>query len=161
MAGVRAVGWARRLPVRVGVRAGRSWAREQLRTLGWVRDAPDTADSVVLTVSELLTNAYVHAHSDAELVLLWDGGCLHLSVHDHSPVQPRPREAGPDALGGRGLALVDALADHWHTRPQPDGKTVTACFRPPAPASRPRTQRRSRPDGVDHSHRAGSPRIER
>jgi anti-sigma regulatory factor (Ser/Thr protein kinase) len=89
------------------------------------------ADAVVLAVSELLTNAHVHARSDAELVLAWDGQCLHLSVHDHSPRLPCPRTPGAEEIGGRGLALVEAVADHWHTRPEPDGKSVTACFHPP------------------------------
>ena len=131
MTGVQSVGWARKLPVRVGVRAGRAWARERLEALRWDRDAPETADAVVLAVSELLTNAYLHARSDAELVLTWDGRCLHLSVHDHSRLPPRLREVGAEALGGRGLALVDALADHWHTRPEGDGKSITAGFHPP------------------------------
>ncbi|MER6302023.1 ATP-binding protein [Kitasatospora sp. NPDC001539] len=131
MSKIRGVGWARRLPLGAGVRAGRAWARTHLEALGWDRDAPAVADAVVLAVSELTTNAHVHAGSDAELVLTWDGRCLHLSVHDHSSRLPRPRTASPDATGGRGLALVDALADHWHTRLQKDGKTVTACFHPP------------------------------
>ncbi|MEU6972291.1 ATP-binding protein [Kitasatospora aureofaciens] len=125
------VGWARRLPLGAGVRAGREWARRHLDTLGWNRDAPALADAVVLAVSELSTNAHVHAGSDAELVLTWDGRCLHLSVHNHSSRLPRPRAATPEATGGRGLALVDALADHWHTRLQKDGKTVTAYFHSP------------------------------
>ncbi|MFD8705055.1 ATP-binding protein [Kitasatospora sp. NPDC059648] len=125
------VGWARRLPLGAGVRAGRAWARRHLDDLGWNRDAPAVADAVVLAVSELTTNAHVHAGSDAELVLTWDGRCLHLSVHDHSSRLPSPRAATTDATGGRGLALVDALADHWHTRLQKDGKTVTASFHPP------------------------------
>ncbi|WP_030234919.1 ATP-binding protein [Streptomyces sp. NRRL S-350] len=137
MSKIRGVGWARRLPVGAGIRAGRKWAKEHLETLGWNRDAPAAADAVVLAVSELITNAHVHARSDAELVLTWDGSCLHLSVHDHSPRLPQPRAAGPDAVGGRGLALVDALADHWHTRLQGDGKTVTACFHPPVDGPEP------------------------
>ncbi|WP_037606212.1 ATP-binding protein [Streptacidiphilus rugosus] len=132
MARIRVVGWARRLPVSAGVRAGRVWAREHLEALGWDRADPDAADAVVLAVSELLTNAHVHARSDADLVLVWDGHCLHLSVHDDSRALPRPREADPDALGGRGLALVEAVADHWHARPDRVGKTVTACFHPPS-----------------------------
>ncbi|MFF8772440.1 ATP-binding protein [Kitasatospora sp. NPDC015120] len=131
MARIHGVGWARRLPLGTGIRAGREWARTHLEALGWNQDAPAVADAVVLAVSELTTNAHLHAGSDAELVLTWDGRCLHLSVHDHSPRLPRPRSAGPDAVGGRGLTLVDALADHWHTRRQKNGKTVTACFHPP------------------------------
>lgn len=132
MSGMQAVGWARRMPVSTGVRAGRDWVRQHLRTLGWDEAEPEMADGVVLAVSELLTNAHVHAHSDAELVLTWDGRCLRLSVHDHSPLPPRPRAAGPGASGGRGLVLVEAVADHWGTQPEEDGKTVTACFHPPS-----------------------------
>jgi anti-sigma regulatory factor (Ser/Thr protein kinase) len=132
MAELGAVGWARRFPVRAGVRAGRAWAQDHLAALAWDRTAPEVADAVVLAVSELLTNAHVHAHSDAELVLAWDGNCLYLSVHDHSPRLPRPRTASPGDIGGRGLALVDAVVDHWHTRSDARGKTVTACFHPPS-----------------------------
>lgn len=130
MGGMQAVGWARQMPVSGGVRAGREWVREHLGTLGWDEAEPELAEGVVLAVSELLTNAHVHAHSDAELVLTWDGRCLRLSVHDHSPLPPRPRTAGPHAPGGRGLVLVKAVADHWGTEPDEEGKTVTACFHP-------------------------------
>ena len=128
---LRAFGWARTLPVSSGVRAGRAWARRHLDELGWTEHAPETADAVVLTVSELITNAHIHARSDADLVLTWDGACLYVSVHDDSPQVPRPRAAGPDATSGRGMALVDALADDWQTRTDGRGKTVTACFHPP------------------------------
>lgn len=37
---------------------------------------------------------------------------------------PAPRDAPADAEGGRGLALVDALAAAWGTLPRPEGKTV-------------------------------------
>ncbi|MFB7381533.1 ATP-binding protein [Kitasatospora purpeofusca] len=127
-----AVGWARRLPLSAPVSDGRAWARKHLRTLGWGRDTP-VADAVVLAVSELLTNAHIHARSDAELVLTWDGRCLRLSVHDHNPALPQPRDSGPEATGGRGLTLVAAMADHWQTHPHADGKTITACFHPPGP----------------------------
>lgn len=128
---MRAVGWARSFPTSRGVREGRRWAREHLESLDWAQDAPDTVDSVLLSVSELIANAHVHAHSDAQLVLTWDSTCLHVSVHDSSPEPPTPRDRDFAATGGRGLAIVDALADSWEHRPQRDGKTVTACFVPP------------------------------
>ncbi|WP_329459084.1 ATP-binding protein [Streptomyces sp. NBC_01497] len=128
---VRAVGWARSLPLTSGVRAARHWAREHLETLRWTESAPDTVDAVLLTVSELVTNAHVHARSSAQLVLTWDTDCLHVSVHDASPRLPQARPPSEDRLGGRGMYLVEALADSWETRPCPNGKTVIACFRPP------------------------------
>ncbi|MEU4351891.1 ATP-binding protein [Streptomyces sp. NPDC023838] len=130
---LRAVGWARSLPVSSGVKTARDWTREHLARLGWDRTAPDLLDSVVLTVSELVTNAHVHARSDAQLILAWDEECLHVTVHDASPLVPEPRHAGEEATGGRGMLLIDALADEWQTYRCPRGKDVTACFQPPRP----------------------------
>ncbi|MCF1509675.1 ATP-binding protein [Streptomyces glomeratus] len=132
---VRAVGWARSLPLNSGVKTARDWAREHLRSLGWTERAPQTVDAVLLTISELVTNAHVHAHSSAQLVLTWDTRCLHVAVHDNSSHLPTRRPPSDERLGGRGMLLVDALADEWQARPCPDGKIVQACFRPPAPGS--------------------------
>ncbi|GHE63095.1 hypothetical protein GCM10018785_35070 [Streptomyces longispororuber] len=129
-ASVRAVGWAQSFPVSRGVRAGREWARAHLEALGWDRTAPDAVDSVVLAVSELVTNAHHHAHTSAQVVLTWDGQRLHLSVHDSGPGAPAPRRPDDVSVGGRGLAIVQALADTWSIHPTSDGKTVTACFTP-------------------------------
>ncbi|MFD3331915.1 ATP-binding protein [Streptomyces sp. NPDC058700] len=130
---MKAVGWARSLPISSGVKAARDWTREHLVALGWSRTAPDLVDSVVLAVSELVTNAHLHAHSAAQLILTWDEKCLHVTVHDNSTQLPKQRHADDGALGGRGLLLLDALADDWQTRRCPRGKDVTACFQPPAP----------------------------
>ncbi|MFD4370246.1 ATP-binding protein [Streptomyces sp. NPDC058486] len=132
---MRAVGWARSLPVGSSVKTARDWTRGHLATLGWDRTAPEVADSVVLAVSELVTNAHVHAHSDAQLILAWDEKCLHVTVHDASPRIPEQRSPDDGALGGRGLLLVVALADEVRTHPCPRGKDVTACFGPPPPAA--------------------------
>lgn len=113
------------------VKAARDWSRERLKVLGWTESAPQTVDAVLLTVSELVTNAHVHAHSNAQLVLTWDTRCLHVAVHDASHHLPTPRPPSAERLGGRGILLVDALADSWEARPCPYGKTVVACFRPP------------------------------
>ncbi|MFI6208048.1 ATP-binding protein [Streptomyces sp. NPDC051041] len=128
---LRAVGWARSLPLDTEVKAARDWAREHLDALGWTTSAPETVDAVLLTVSELVTNAHAHARSNAQLILTWDDRCLHISVHDTSTTLPSPRTPSTERVGGRGMFLVDALADTWETRPCPHGKTVTACFRGP------------------------------
>ncbi|MER5884889.1 ATP-binding protein [Streptomyces sp. NPDC001941] len=128
---LRAVGWARSLPISSGVKVARDWTRDHLAGLGWERTAPDLLDSVVLAVSELVTNAHVHARSNAQLILTWDEECLHVTVHDSSPEMPEQKDAGESALGGRGLMLVDAVADEWMMYRCPRGKDVTACFQPP------------------------------
>ncbi|MGF1238204.1 ATP-binding protein [Streptomyces sp. 2-6] len=129
---LRAVGWARSLPLDSEVKAARDWARGHLEALGWTRTAPETVDAVLLTVSELVTNAHRHAHSSAQLILTWDNRCLHIAVHDASSEVPAPRAPDTERLGGRGMFLVDALADSWETRRCPHGKTVVACFHPTA-----------------------------
>jgi anti-sigma regulatory factor (Ser/Thr protein kinase) len=120
-----------------GPKAARDWTREHLESLGWTRTHSRTVDDVLLTVSELVTNAHVHAHSTARLVMTWDGRCLHITVHDDDAALPTPREPSHDRPGGRGMFLVDALADEWEARPCPHGKSVTACFRPSATEKNP------------------------
>ncbi|MGW0118583.1 ATP-binding protein [Streptomyces sp. NPDC003327] len=132
---MKAVGWARSLPLGSSVKTARDWTREHLAALGWDRTAPSTADSVVLAVSEMVTNAHVHAHSDAQLILTWDEECLHVTVHDASRRIPEQRSPDESSTGGRGLFLIDALADDVRTRPCPRGKDVTACFRPSCPGA--------------------------
>ncbi|MFD9006222.1 ATP-binding protein [Streptomyces sp. NPDC059582] len=127
---VKAMGWAHSFPLSGGVRAGRVWTRRRLESLPWTAAEPDTVDAVVLSVSELLTNAHFHAHSDAQLVLTWDGECLHVSVHDEDPTLPRQRDPEAGEESGRGMGIVRTLADEWEMTCQRHGKTVAACFRP-------------------------------
>ncbi|MFF6996404.1 ATP-binding protein [Streptomyces sp. NPDC008313] len=126
------MGWAHSFPMSGGVRAGREWTRRQLSSLPWTAEEPETVDSIVLAVSELLTNAHLHARSDARLMLTWDGHCLHVSVHDEDPSLPTPKSPASGAVSGRGINIVRSLADSWDTYCQRHGKTVTACFRPAA-----------------------------
>lgn len=128
---LRAVGWARSLPLHSDVKTARDWTRDHLRALGWTTSAPQTVDAVLLTVSELVTNAHRHAHSNAQLVMTWDERCLHVAVHDASATLPTPQPPSTERAGGRGLFLVDALADSWEAHRCPDGKAVIACFRSP------------------------------
>ncbi|WP_432541479.1 ATP-binding SpoIIE family protein phosphatase [Kineococcus sp. SYSU DK002] len=103
-------------------------AREFLRgrLLAWSAD--ELADEAELVLSELVTNALVHAGGGAGLTLRFDGAARRLTVEveDSSTRSPRERDAGPDALGGRGLAIVEAVADAWGVRTTGDGKTVWA-----------------------------------
>lgn len=129
---VKAVGWARSFPVSEGVRAAREWTAGHLESLPWSGSVADTAYSVLVCVSELVTNAHLHAVAPAHLVLTWDGRCLHVSVADGDPRLPRPRdlEADAGATSGRGLGIVNALADSLDVHASHGGKAITACFRP-------------------------------
>ena len=87
-------------------------------------------DATELLVSELVTNAVLHARTEAELVLTADGERLRVEVCDGSPVHPRTRRQADTAATGRGLRLLDALADRWGVVPNGAGKCVWFAIEP-------------------------------
>jgi anti-sigma regulatory factor (Ser/Thr protein kinase) len=82
-----------------------------------------TEDAVLLT-SELLSNAYLHARSATVVSVGLLDRTLRVEVADDSETQPEPPEAGPSATGGRGMRLIDTLAQRWGVRRHPGGKSV-------------------------------------
>ncbi|MCG5216110.1 ATP-binding protein [Streptosporangium soli] len=82
------------------------------------------ADEVIMVVSELVTNAVVHARAPIVLTLYRCGGIVRGEVADDSPMWPILLPADPDGEHGRGLAIVDAYADRWGVEPAAGGKTV-------------------------------------
>ncbi|MFE2599715.1 ATP-binding protein [Streptomyces sp. NPDC059396] len=74
-------------------------------------------DSAVLILSELLSNAGLHAKVTPEQTIetryFRSSGALRIEVHDGSSERPHPRVPDSEAVDGRGLFLVDALADAW------------------------------------------------
>ncbi|WP_225834114.1 ATP-binding protein [Streptomyces sp. NK08204] len=116
-------------PAEVG--RARRWARSRLAGFGVAADEP-LAETLILLVSELVTNAVVHTGRPAVLRLLLPGApaesaasaTVRLEVADSSTRAPVPRCVGGDATGGRGLALVDCLADRWGWTPEGAGKSI-------------------------------------
>lgn len=87
----------------------------------------EMVDAATLIVSELVTNAILHAATPAELRAQWADGVLRLEVLDHAEGSPPdPRIAAPDDENGRGLLLVDALSTAWGVESTDDGKLVWA-----------------------------------
>ncbi|MEV7288337.1 ATP-binding protein [Streptomyces sp. NPDC093252] len=70
-------------------------------------------DDVVLALSELVTNAIEHGDGPVDLLVRAAEGRLLISVVDSDPAPAVLKEAGPDDVSGRGIALVNALADDW------------------------------------------------
>ncbi|MDJ1645387.1 ATP-binding protein [Streptomyces pakalii] len=118
-------------PHPASVSAARRWAAPLLPA--------DVRDGVVLVVSELVTNAVAAdvaagTVEDIEVELVVDPprGHVHLSVTDASdrPLPPSPVCVAGDEEGGRGLLLLDVLADDHGWAPRPcGGKCVWALFR--------------------------------
>jgi anti-sigma regulatory factor (Ser/Thr protein kinase) len=84
------------------------------------------AGDLKLLAGELLTNAVLHGEPPVDLRMLADGGAIRVEVADTSPVPPQQTDSGLDAMTGRGLALVEALATRWGTDLHADGKVVWA-----------------------------------
>ncbi|MFJ8953518.1 ATP-binding protein [Streptomyces sp. NPDC102381] len=88
------------------------------------------AENIVLTVSELVTNAIEHGEGDIALRVQCADDELQVAVTDGSPSPASLRAPNDDDDSGRGLLLVTALAERWGTRD--DGKTTWCVFRVPA-----------------------------
>ncbi|MFE8940951.1 ATP-binding protein [Streptomyces sp. NPDC007872] len=93
------------------------------RTRHWT--CPDLLDSAELLLTELLTNAFRHASAPIVGVCIHRrGGHLRIAVDDHCTRGPLPRPTGLYEEHGRGLVLVDALADAWGIS---EDRTTTWC----------------------------------
>lgn len=89
----------------------------------------DLVDPVSLVVSELATNAVLHARGTLRVTLRRDGDGARLEVGDDSPRLPQQRQRSALSGTGRGLALVAELAQGWGVQPAADGgKVVWAVF---------------------------------
>lgn len=96
----------------------------------------EPADDVEVVVSELVTNAVVHApenylvpvdvspyiHMSLQVELRW----ILVGVRDPWPGGPRPIRVGDQCVHGRGLSIVDALTAAWWVEYRGVGKTVYA-----------------------------------
>jgi anti-sigma regulatory factor (Ser/Thr protein kinase) len=89
---------------------------------GWHLDS--LQDSAALLVSELVTNAVVHAHSEVELAVHLRPGRVRIEVVDTAREHVRRRDAKDDEQSGRGMALIEALAVAWGIDSLLAGKSV-------------------------------------
>ncbi|HWL97347.1 MAG TPA: ATP-binding protein [Nocardioidaceae bacterium] len=88
-----------------------------------------------LVVSELVTNAVVHAASAVDVTLSRADGRVQMLVRDQGAGHPQPRSYEPEhgVVGGRGLLLVSAAARAWGVFPASGGKAVWVVFDVPSP----------------------------
>lgn len=144
---------ARRFPADcVSVREARRFLLGHLRG-----DGHEDLGPFALMLSELATNAVQHADTAFEVGITvseeTEGRTVEVRVTDEAPGFPVPQQPPPDRPRGRGLRIVESLADAWgievqHGRP---GKTVWFTSRlEPAP-----TSWGSRVDRVDRSDASG------
>ncbi|MEB8340115.1 SpoIIE family protein phosphatase [Streptomyces endophyticus] len=107
--------------------AARHMIRHAVRAWG----AKENADEIELVADEMITNALMHTEGPAIVTLRVLTGAdrrLRVDVEDTSSALPRRREAGEDGVSGRGLFLVDQLADVWGVEARGVGKCVWCEF---------------------------------
>jgi len=102
--------------------------RQQLREFLHDWASEDQLDSAVLLVSEVVTNVLVHTDTDALLVAEVTGEPrtrrIRVEVTDAGDDLPHRRHPGELASSGRGLVLVELLADSWGVDPRGEGKSI-------------------------------------
>ncbi|MFJ3927420.1 ATP-binding protein [Streptomyces sp. NPDC090022] len=113
----------------------RTVRRADLKAVGEVRRAlrellrhhcrTDAAEVAELLTTELVTNALVHTDHGAEVSAAWADARLRVEVRDFTARRPRPYvPTADDGTHGRGLVLVQSLADAWGVDPLGGGKVV-------------------------------------
>lgn len=108
-------------------------ARAHVREICRIWRVRKATDALELIVSELTTNAVVHASGETiTLTLLYDGERVWAVVTDKGPSRPvQPQNAAADAESGRGLDIVGAYADAVGVVPEERGTRVWACVTVP------------------------------
>ncbi len=109
-----------------------SVARHRLKA--FMKEAGGSGEAVEdarVVISELVANSVRHAQplSDGQIHVSWtlEGRGLQLSVTDGgSGTRPRTVNAPSSALAGRGMAIVDVLAQEWWTERTGSRSTVHA-----------------------------------
>lgn len=99
-------------------------ARKVLREILTMSRREDLLETAQLLVSEVVTNALVHAGTAIDFGVRAGEAGLRVEVTDGSTHMPASRCYGVMAGTGRGLGLLQQLADRWGTLPRPGGKTV-------------------------------------
>jgi anti-sigma regulatory factor (Ser/Thr protein kinase) len=89
----------------------------------------EVAELAVLLVSELASNAVLHARTPFEVVVQIDDQRVRIEVSDGDPTLPALRTYVRESITGRGLHMVAAAAHHWGFDARADGKVVWFEFR--------------------------------
>lgn len=122
--------WTRQMPLPLaGAAAG--LARRATRDALAAWQMAHLEEAAVLVVSELVTNAVLHARTGASAMALRleiSGDRLRIEVHDGNPGGPEPRTPAGLDESGFGLMLVDAMTDKWGVLQTATGKAVWAEF---------------------------------
>ena len=107
-------------PGPASVTEARSFVRQAL--VGWDAEAWEYGASALVT--ELATNAVLHARTPFVVEVSYDGRQVRLCVSDGDRRPPLRKSHSRESTTGRGLDLVGALSDAWGVDQQATGKTI-------------------------------------
>jgi len=99
-------------------------ARHRIRELLTTTGRDSLVDDCVLLVSEVVTNALLHAGTEIELRAALVRTGVRVEVGDGSPHLPAPRNYAATAGTGRGLAMLESMVDDWGVTRRANGKSV-------------------------------------
>ena len=102
-------------------RAARRFAAATLD--GWRCDE-GVVDTVLLLLSEVVSNAILHARTELEVWLEARSGVVRVEVVDGAAMPIHRRPSGPDDQSGRGTGLIETLSEAWGTDRMTTGKRV-------------------------------------
>jgi anti-sigma regulatory factor (Ser/Thr protein kinase) len=100
-----------------------SAARAFVLAAGWSDDAENNL-RLATVVSEVVTNAILHARTAFVVTVFLKGQTIRVAVRDNSAALPVQRDFQDHQPTGRGLHIVEALSDRWGVSEEPEGKTV-------------------------------------
>ncbi|MFF3459265.1 SpoIIE family protein phosphatase [Streptomyces sp. NPDC002730] len=106
-------------------------ARHMIRAATGAWGARERSDEIELAADEMITNALMHTDGGAIVTIRVLSGVerrLRVEVEDRSSALPRRRDAGESGVSGRGLMLVDRLAEAWGVESRGSGKCVWCEF---------------------------------
>ncbi len=84
----------------------------------------DLLDTVKLLVSELVGNAVAYARSDVEVAVMLLPDRLRIEVADESADWLRRKAPSGESISGRGIDVVETMAESWGVSPRRGGKAV-------------------------------------
>ncbi len=106
-------------PVAASARAAR-----QLMTHELASTEVDRPELLELFVSELVTNAIIHAGTTFRVAAEIGAEVVRISISDQNPEMPMVKSPRPGSVDGRGLKMVSELAQAWGVDASARGKTV-------------------------------------
>jgi anti-sigma regulatory factor (Ser/Thr protein kinase) len=130
--------------------AARQFVASTLQRLLSPMAATEAIADAELVVSELVTNSVRSGAATVRVAVELHHGALEIGVTDDGPGWPTLVRPDADAAHGRGLVLVDALADRWQAEPiETGGKRVRVTLAVPAELTRSLQCHRPRADAAE------------